>query len=64
MEPRSEHDTVPADDAMSDPPRLPPMGGMGNYGGLPPLHTWPFEIEKNVSRIAAQIAEGRPATYD
>ena len=61
MESGSEEPTVQRDDS---PPRLPPMGGMGSYGGLPPLHTLPFAIEKNVSRIAAQIAEGRPPTYD
>jgi hypothetical protein len=40
------------------------MGRIGSYGGMPPLHTLPFAIEKNVSRIASQIADGRPATYD
>lgn len=45
------------------PPRLPPMGAQG-YGALPPRHTSPYELETNVSRIATQIALGRPATYD
>lgn len=61
MEPSSEQAAVEVDDATSAPPRLPPMG---KYEGLPPLHTSQFAIEKNVSRIATQIAEGRPATYD
>jgi hypothetical protein len=59
-----EADDLAADDVANAPSKLPPMGGMGNYGGLPPRHTLPFAIEQNVSRIATQIAEGRPATYD
>jgi hypothetical protein len=50
-----------ADVPEDGPPRLPPIGQLG---GLAPLHTSPFAIETNVSRIATQIAEGRPATYD
>lgn len=49
------------DDATSAPPRLPPIG---QIGGLAPLHTQPFAIETNVSRIAQQIALGRKATFD
>ena len=59
-----EQATDAADDVAGGPSRLPPMGGMGSYGGLPPRHTEPFAIEQNVSRIATQIAEGRQATYD
>lgn len=63
MEPSVEQATV-ADDATSASPRLPPMGRSGKYEGRAPRHTTPFEIESNVLRIAIQIAQGRPATYD
>lgn len=55
--------TVETDNAGSGPVRLPPMGAQG-HGALPPRHTSPYELETNVSRIATQIALGRPATYD
>jgi hypothetical protein len=61
MESGSEQPTEPVDDATTAPARLPAMGA---YEGLAPLHTLPFAIETNVSRIAGQIAEGRPVTYD
>jgi hypothetical protein len=61
MEPRNDQQQqAPADDP---PPRLPPLGSAG-LGALAPMHTSPFAIETNVSRIATQIAEGRQATYD
>lgn len=63
-DPNEAQGTAAANDAAEAPPRLPPLGRLGVYGGLPPLHTLPFAIEQNVARIATQIAEGRPATYD
>lgn len=64
MQSGPEQAAVEGRDVASAPSRLPPLGGMGKYDGLPPRHTSPFAIEQNVSRIATQIAEGRPATYD
>lgn len=52
---------VETDEAKNAPPRFPKFG---TYDGLAPAHLSPFAIETNVSRIAQQIAEGRPATYD
>lgn len=52
---------VVTDEATSAPPRFPKFG---TYEGLAPMHLTPFAIETNVSRIAQQIADGRPATYD
>ena len=64
MHPREDQVTSAVDGEPEAPPRLPPLGKMGVYGGLPPRHTLPFEIEQNVHRIATQINTGRPATYD
>lgn len=61
MEADSEQPAVPVDDATSVPPRFPQFG---KYDGLAPMHLSPFAIETNVSRIAQQIAAGRPATFD
>ena len=63
MEDRQQQAAGGSDDGGSTAPRVPPMGAMG-YGALPPRHTEPYELETNVSRIATQIALGRPATYD
>jgi hypothetical protein len=70
MEPESEQAEVAADEVAAEqptsaepegPPRVPQMGTLG---AMPPLHTGQFAIEHNVSRIATEIALGRPATYD
>jgi hypothetical protein len=61
MESRTDEPIVVSEDAVSAPPRIPPIG---TYDARAPLHLTPFAIETNVSRIAIQIAEGRKTTYD
>ncbi len=63
MEPETQQDEVAAEAPPSGPPRIPPMGA-GGHGTLAPMHLSQFAIEQNVSRIGAQIATGRPPTYD
>ena len=48
-------------EAPEEPHRIPQIGA---NEGLPPIHTLPYEIEQNVRRIAAELAEGRDPEYD